>query len=66
MVDLGKACEFAMQKAKDDMRGDLFDLVYYFQQEHKDVNFGYVIPFPCGYTPPPNITTVSIKVSAGN
>ncbi|KAL1603615.1 hypothetical protein SLS60_005203 [Paraconiothyrium brasiliense] len=42
----------------------LFDKVYYFQQEHEDIDFDYEIPFPRGYEPPPKVTAVSLKVSA--
>ncbi|KAJ4345373.1 uncharacterized protein N0V89_011503 [Didymosphaeria variabile] len=54
-----------VRELKDDMRQHLFDHVYYFQQAHEEVDFGYEIKFPRYYAPPPEVTTVSItKVSA--
>ncbi|KAJ4345372.1 uncharacterized protein N0V89_011502 [Didymosphaeria variabile] len=44
----------------------LFDQVHHFLQDHEGVGFGYDIPFPRGYEPPPKVTAVSFKVFAGN
>ncbi|KAL1603616.1 hypothetical protein SLS60_005204 [Paraconiothyrium brasiliense] len=54
-----------LREVKDDMRRHLFDHIYYFQQEHEEVDLGYEITFPRGYVTPPKVTTVgAMKVSA--
>ncbi|KAF9736163.1 hypothetical protein PMIN01_06078 [Paraphaeosphaeria minitans] len=51
---------------KRDMRFHVFDPVHFFLENNGDADLGYDVPFPRGYEPPPKVTMVGMKVTAGN